>query len=112
MDKKSVTNLVLLRLNEILSEISKQKVIDIPKTLDETTRLIGKKAVLDSLSLVNLIISVEQEINDKYGLSITIADDRAMSMEKSPFRSVGSLSDYIWFLIEEQTQAPPSAGGP
>jgi acyl carrier protein len=104
MERKEVVGLVLMRLREITSEISKQKQIEMPAILDESTRLIGKKAVLDSLGLVNLIISVEQEINDTNGVPITIADERAMSMEKSPFKSVGTLVDYICFLIDEQTQ--------
>ena len=112
MERKEVVDLVLMRLRDITSEVSKQKQIEMPAVLDESTRLIGKKAVLDSLGLVNLIISVEQEINDSNGLSITIADDRAMSMEKSPFKSVATLADYICLLIDEQNQPISAASNP
>lgn len=108
MERREVVNLVIIRLKDITSEISKQKQIEMPEVLDESTRLIGKKAVLDSLGLVNLIISVEQEINDSNGISITITDERAMSMEKSPFKSVATLADYICLLIDEQ-KLPVSA---
>ncbi len=102
MTRKEVVDLVVTRLKEVTSEIGKIKQIEIPSVFDESTRLIGKKAVLDSLGLVNLIISVEQEINDSCGILITIADDRALSMERSPFKSVATLADYICLLIEEQ----------
>ena len=99
----------MTRLNEILSELMRGNPIEMPE-LNESTRLIGKKAVLDSLGLVNLIVSIEQQLSDDHDISITIADERAMSQEKSPFRTIGSLSDYICLLIEEQSQpAAPTA---
>jgi acyl carrier protein len=64
-------------------------------TVDENWRLLGGQSLLDSTGLVSLIVEVEQQINDRYDLAITIADDRAMSEKQSPFRTVGSLADYI-----------------
>ena len=37
----------------------------------------------------------EQEVQARYGLDISLTDDRAVSQKRSPFRSVGSLADYI-----------------
>ena len=72
--------------------------------VDESTRLIGQKSVLDSLALVTLIVNVEQKLMDDYDIAVTIADERAMSQEKSPFRTVESLSGYVFMLIKEQKQ--------
>ena len=60
--------------------------------------LIGKDAGLDSLGLVNLIVLVEEKIQQGFGVGITLVDERAMSQSKSPFRTLGSLSE----LVEEQ----------
>ena len=57
---------------------------------------------MDSLGLVNLIVSVEQNIEDDFDVSITIADERAMSQKHSPFRTVGTLADYIEILLKEK----------
>ena len=65
------------------------------------TLLFGDAGKLDSLGLVSLIVQIEQEIEDEFGVSITIADERAMSQEKSPFKTVQRLSDYISMLLEE-----------
>jgi acyl carrier protein len=75
-------------------------------TLDENTRIFGKDGSFDSLQLVNLLIEVEQRINERYGTIISIADDRAMSQERSPFRKIGSLADYVGILITEQKTSP------
>ena len=61
----------------------------------------GDNSPIDSLALVSLIIAVEQSMEDEFGITITLADERAMSLDNSPFRSVGSLADYIEDLLEE-----------
>lgn len=59
---------------------------------------------LDSLELVNLIVTTEQNIEDEFGLPLTLADERAMSQRNSPFRTVGSFLQYISLLLQEQVK--------
>ena len=63
------------------------------------TRLLGAESVLDSMHLVSLIIAIEREVEDTFGVALTLADERALSMKESPFRSIQSLADYIGILI-------------
>jgi acyl carrier protein len=63
------------------------------------TRLLGSESVLDSMHLVSLIIAIEREVEDTFGVALTLADERALSMTESPFRSIQSLADYIGILI-------------
>ncbi len=65
------------------------------------TRLLGPESVLDSMHLVRLIIAIEREVEDTFGVALTLADERALSMKESPFRSIQSLADYIGILIIE-----------
>jgi len=64
------------------------------------TRLFGGDSHLDSTALVSLIVEVEQQVNETYAIDIVIADDRAMSQAHSPFRTIGSLADYIETLLK------------
>jgi D-alanine--poly(phosphoribitol) ligase subunit 2 len=57
--------------------------------------LIGKDARVDSLGLVNLIVLVEEKIQQRFGVGITLVDERAMSQSKSPFRTLGSLAEFV-----------------
>ena len=66
------------------------------------TALFGSGSKLDSLDLINLVVAVEQNIEDEFDVTITLADERAMSQENSPFRTVGSLTDYIEMILEEK----------
>jgi acyl carrier protein len=59
------------------------------------TRLLGSQSILDSLHLVSLIVTIEREVEDAFGVALTLADERALSMKASPFRSIQSLADYI-----------------
>ena len=63
------------------------------------TRLLGSQSVLDSMHLVSLIVTIEREVEDTFGVALTLADERALSMKESPFRSIQSLADYIGILI-------------
>jgi D-alanine--poly(phosphoribitol) ligase subunit 2 len=65
--------------------------------------LFGDGGSLDSLGLVRLVVAVENAIEDDYGKVLTLADDRAMSQKNSPFRSVGTMADYITMLLHEQS---------
>jgi acyl carrier protein len=63
------------------------------------TRLLGSESALDSMHLVSLIIAIEREVEDTFAVALTLADERALSMKESPFRSIQSLADYIGILM-------------
>jgi acyl carrier protein len=65
----------------------------------QETRLLGSESVLDSMRLVSLIVTVEREVEDAFGVALTLTDERALSMKASPFRSIQSLADYIGILM-------------
>lgn len=75
-------------------------------TLNGDTVLFGRDGLLDSVALVSFILDLEEAIRAACGVSITLADERAMSQSRSPFRRVSSLADYAAQLIAEQTPKP------
>jgi acyl carrier protein len=66
------------------------------------TALIGSQSVLDSLQLVSLIIGIEREVEDTFGVALTLADERALSMKASPFRTIQALANYIGILLTDR----------
>lgn len=66
------------------------------------TSLFGTDGILDSMGLVNLVVALEERIQDEYDVAITLADERAMSRSKSPFRTVTTLAEYIEELLREE----------
>jgi acyl carrier protein len=77
-----------------------RKIIKAPET-----KLLGPESVLDSMHLVTLIVTIEREIQEAFGVALTLADERALSMTSSPFRSIQSLADYAADLITQNRHA-------
>lgn len=84
-----------------VDELNKQlpRGVHVEKSLDSA--LYGKNGRLESIDVVTLIMEVEDHIRDEFGTSITIADDRAMSQENSPFVTIRTLTDYVAELLTE-----------
>ena len=70
-------------------------------SLDASFQLFGKHGELDSLDVVYLTVAIEEELEDTFDVSITLADERAMSQESSPFLTAGSLAAYVSVLLAE-----------
>lgn len=64
--------------------------------------LYGPSSRLDSLAFVTFIVLAEQQIDDEFHVTLTLADEKAMSQKNSPFRSIGALAEYIAELLEQK----------
>jgi len=95
--EEKVLNTIFKSVDELNEEGDLEDKLE--KSLD--TILLGTGSTLDSLGIVNFIVLVEQNIDDAFGLNITLADERALSQKNSPFSSIKSLSSYIELLVKE-----------
>ena len=98
LSRARVVELLIEGLRGLLSDED----LPVPPDLGEETRLVGEQAVLSSLGLVSLIVELEQTIEEQCGVALVLADERALSQKHSPFRSVGSLADYVSELVTRQ----------
>ncbi len=96
---------IVSMIADALRDLYEQTGIAVDDTPGEGTYLIGRRALLDSLGLVTLIVDLEQKIEETFDVALTLANERAMSQKNSPFLTVGSLADYICELIDEQRRA-------
>lgn len=95
IDEK-VTGLIFNVVDEINQQLPKDN--QLKKSTD--TIIFGKSGVLDSLGLVNFIVSTEQKIEEELGTTISLTDEKAMSQKNSPFKSIGTLADYIISILK------------
>jgi acyl carrier protein len=100
MERFEISRLIRSSLDDVLAmgDGNRPK----PAELGDDTRLIGQQGLLDSMGLVTLIVDVEQRLEEEHDVVLVLADERAMSQKHSPFRSVGSLADYVCQLLEEE----------
>ncbi len=97
MNREEIIELVEGCIRDILSQSG-----NTDNSIDSATLLLGSKSMLDSLALVSLIVEIEQRLKEENDLSIRIVDERAMSEKNSPFRTVGSLCEYLFAVLNER----------
>ena len=96
-------------MNNNINLIVKNTIIDfnknstIPININEgnSAPIFGCNGPLDSFGLVSLLVSIEDQILDQLDISLTIADERALSQKNSPFSTVKTLVLYLENLISE-----------
>lgn len=89
-------------IKEAIIELNEELGVKELEKPSEKTRILGASSGFDSLALVRLLVDVEGRIQEKFELDIVLSDERAMSQQRSPFRSVKSLAEYINTLIREK----------
>ncbi len=72
---------------------------DIPSaSIKTSTCLFGEKGCFDSLSIVHLLIELEERLETDHGIKVVLSDEFAMA-KNSPFRSPKTLTDKIEKLL-------------
>jgi D-alanine--poly(phosphoribitol) ligase subunit 2 len=99
----SIENQVNQILFDAIEEINEQLPPHQKIKADQSTPLFGPEGVLDSLTLVKLIVSAEQKVQETLNVAITLADERAISQKNSPFKSVASLANYLVMIVKEKS---------
>ena len=94
INKKDIITIIINELSSIIDLENDEINFD--------TTIYGNDSRLDSLGLVNLLVTIEQNIEDEFDASLTLADERAMSQKHSPFTTIGSLANYIEMLLKEE----------
>ncbi len=90
-ERRQILDVVLAAAEELNPDLPNKIAVD----AGENAPLYGNAGVLDSLGLVSLVAAVEEGVQMQFGATITLADERAVSRRESPFRTVGTLVDYI-----------------
>ena len=71
-------------------------------SVSDDTRLFGAEFGLDSIDLVTFTMELEEQLRQEFGVSLTIADERAVSMKRSPFATVGTMVDFVVKRLAEE----------
>ncbi len=63
--------------------------------------LLGSNSIFDSMDLVNFISDIEVKISDVENKEITLVSETAFSKQRSPFKSMETLGNFIDELLAE-----------
>jgi acyl carrier protein len=92
MTKDEALSIIFHALEQLNEEL------DTPIEVGPHTPLFGANAVIDSLSLVSVIVDVETDLADALGIPVSLTDDRAINQPVSPFTDPETLAAYVVML--------------
>lgn len=97
-DRATVTDVVFAAVDEVNQQLRRGQRL----AKSEATIISGESSQLDSLGLVNLIFSIEQKVEEEFGITLALADEVVSAVDQDPFRTIGSLSDCILSMLENK----------
>lgn len=97
-NKEQVTKIVLDSIETLNKRLSENR--KLPVSNDAI--FLGQTGSLSSLELVSLVVMVEEKLSQEFHIGINLADERAMSQLRSPFKTAQTLINYIHQVLEEK----------
>jgi acyl carrier protein len=96
-DKQAIQELIAASLTHLRADLGLPEL----SSVDASTAVLGADSDLDSMAVVHLIVDLEASLQEAYGRNWILADERALSRSRSPFRTVGDLADFIIETVPE-----------
>ncbi|WNC88091.1 hypothetical protein RI103_10030 [Paraburkholderia sp. FT54] len=75
-----------------------EKPVDLSR--GESSRLYGPDGQIDSLTLVSVIVDIEDQIRLQFGMEVCLADLTVLPKGEAPFATVASLARYVARRLE------------
>ena len=90
-----LSELIYPSVDEIASRLVQPPLVKSPGS-----PLFGPTGGLDSINLVSFIAIVEERVEKTTGKVVRLANDRAMSLNHNPFKTLGSLAQYVERILK------------
>jgi acyl carrier protein len=88
---QEIVNIIYLSIDEI-NELQPQNK-RVPKSMESV--LLGQESALDSLGFINFVVTLEQKIQEKFGIEISLTEDEEFTRVNSSYRTVDSLARFL-----------------
>ena len=82
-----------------IDDVDALTVNGVPLQKSPDTPLLGGDSGMDSLTFVNLVVALEEQIQNNLGKAVVLVDENSMSLQEQPFQTVGTLTDYVERLV-------------
>ena len=84
-----------------LDESDAQSLNGAPVEKKPEAPLLGSDQGVDSLTIVNLVVAIEEQIQKKMGKTVVLVDEDSMALQEHPFRTLGTLATYVEKVIQK-----------
>jgi acyl carrier protein len=85
---------ILRAIYDVVDELNHQLPPDERMAADPDTVIVGPKATLDSLGLVNLMVAAESRLRAELAPDLNLTDALAAGPGEPAFRTLGEMADY------------------
>jgi len=99
VEKEKILNSIYQAVDEVNEQLSEDQQLE--KSPD--TVLLGESGQLESIDLVNILVATEENVESTFGVPISITDERAVSEKNSPFKTIGTLCEFISNILKENS---------
>lgn len=86
---------------EALTLTNQSRTDDTQIPLTDSTALFGQNGYLDSMALVAFLMDIEDALQEQ-SIDVSLSDEKAMSLSRSPFKDIPSITQYIHDVIAAQ----------
>lgn len=94
---EKIVQAIMASIDEVNEQLPKEEKME--KSDDSV--LFGNGGTLDSLGLVSLITTLEQKIEEQFGITATLLEDIADLENDNPFETVQTLANYTASILEK-----------
>jgi acyl carrier protein len=84
-----------------LDDIDAQSLQEKPVEKTAEAPLLGSDGGVDSLTIVNLVVAIEERIQTEMGKTVVLVDEDNLTLQEHPFRTVGTLAEYVEKIIDK-----------
>jgi acyl carrier protein len=78
------------------------KQIDSRIKIEEDMELYGAGGVLDSISVMELLVNIEETLRDNFNISVNFLEDSMFSAYRSPVKNIPNLINTIIKMIKKE----------
>jgi D-alanine--poly(phosphoribitol) ligase subunit 2 len=96
--REDILGLVYAAIDEVNAQAADGALVQ--KTPDAL--LLGHGKGVDSLTFVNLVVAIEEQIQNTFGKAVVLVDEDSMALQEHPFRTVGTLANYVEKVLANQ----------
>jgi D-alanine--poly(phosphoribitol) ligase subunit 2 len=93
---------ILALVYSAIDEVDPMAADGSPVEKKSESRLLGSDKGVDSLTFVNLVVAIEEQIHKKFGKSVVLVDEDNISLQEHPFRTVGTMADYVEKVLSKE----------
>ena len=93
---------ILALLYAAMDEVDPLTVGGDPVAKTPDAGLLGSDAGVDSLTFVNIVVAIEDQIHKKLGKSVVLVDEDNMALDEHPFRTIGTMADYVERVLNKK----------